>query len=144
MKHAFCVATGTICSFIAGLFGGWDHAVVTLVTFMAIDFITGLITAGVFHKSAKTENGALESRAGFKGLCRKVTILLCVVVAHRLDIENGSSYIRDGVCVAFSTNEFISIVENAGLMGIHIPPPLENAIELLKTKSKAKGKEKTE
>ncbi len=134
MKVRLCTIFGAIFSFIAGLFGGWAHAVVTLMICMAIDFITGLITAGVFHKSAKTENGALESRAGFKGLCRKVTILLCVVVAHRLDIENGSSYIRDAVCMAFSLNEAISIAENAGLMGINIPEPLINAIEILKKK----------
>lgn len=142
MKAKFCAISGALFSFIAGLFGGWDHAVVTLMICISIDFITGLITAGVFHKSAKTENGALESRAGFKGLCRKVTILLCVVVAHRLDIENGSSYIRDAVCIAFSLNEAISIAENAGLMGIHIPEPFMNAIEILKKKniSKKEGK----
>lgn len=135
MKATFCAVSGAIFSFVAGLFGGWDHAVVTLLIFMAIDFATGLIVAGVFHKSSKTENGSLESRAGFKGLCRKATILLIIIVAHRLDVELGATYIRDGVCIAFMVNETISILENAGLMGITIPPGLSNAIELLKQKT---------
>lgn len=71
MKEWICTAIGVAGSFIASMFGGWDAALATLVIFMAIDYVTGLIVAGVFHNSGKTENGALESRAGWKGLCRK-------------------------------------------------------------------------
>ena len=59
---------GCVGSVIASLFGGWDAALVTLLIFMGVDYVTGLIVAGVFHTSEKTENGALESRAGWKGL----------------------------------------------------------------------------
>lgn len=103
--------------------------------FMAIDYITGLIVAGVFHNSGKTENGALESRAGWKGLCRKGVSLLVVLVACRLDLITGTNFIRDAVVIAFVANETISIVENAGLMGINIPPAITAAIEVLKKKS---------
>ena len=65
-------------SALASLFGGWDAALKTLIIFMAIDYITGLIVAGVFKTSEKTENGALESRAGWKGLCRTGVTLLGV------------------------------------------------------------------
>ena len=58
----------------------------TLVIFMGIDYVTGLIVAGVFHNSGKTESGALESRAGWKGLCRKGMTLLIVLIACRLDL----------------------------------------------------------
>ena len=102
---------------------------------MAIDYITGLIVAGVFHNSGKTENGALESRAGWKGLCRKGVSLLVVLVACRLDLITGTNFIRDAVVIAFVANETISIVENAGLMGINIPPAITAAIEVLKKKS---------
>lgn len=61
MKEWICTVIGVAGSFIASLFGGWDAALATLVIFMAIDYITGLIVAGVFHNSGKTENGALES-----------------------------------------------------------------------------------
>ena len=107
----------------------------TLLIFMVIDYITGLVVAGVFHKSKKTENGALESKAGFKGLCKKCMILLFVLIGHRLDIAIGTAYIKDAVCIAFIVNELISIVENAGLMGISVPPPIMKAIEILNDKN---------
>ena len=135
MKDGICTAIGVVGSVIASLFGGWDAALVTLVNFMAIDYVTGLLVAGVFHNSGKTENGALESRAGWKGLCRKCITLLMVLVATRLDLVTGTNFIRDAVVIAFIANETISIVENAGLMGINIPPAITSAIEVLKKKS---------
>ena len=106
----------------------------TLLIFMSIDYLTGLMVAGIFKRSQKTKNGALESRAGFKGLCRKGVMLLIVLVACRLDIELHTTYIRDAVCIAFIVNETLSITENALLMGIPFPKALKNAIELLKAK----------
>mgnify|MGYP002558990714 FL=1 len=135
MKDGICTVIGVVGSVIASLFGGWDAALVTLVIFMAIDYVTGLLVAGVFHNSGKTENGALESRAGWKGLCRKCITLLMVLVATRLDLVTGTNFIRDAVVIAFIANETISIVENAGLMGINIPPAITSAIEVLKKKS---------
>lgn len=132
MKEGICSIIGVIGSFIASLFGGWDAALITLISFMTIDYITGLLVAGVFHKSQKTENGALESLAGWKGLCRKGVTLLIVLVACRLDLVIGSSFIRDAVVIAFVANETISIVENAGLMGVPIPSVITSAIEVLK------------
>lgn len=123
--------------FIASLFGGWDAALVTLLIFMGIDYVTGLIVAGVFHTSEKTENGALESRAGWKGLCRKGGTLLVVLVACRLDLMMGSNFIRDAVVIAFVANETISIIENAGLMGIPIPAVITRAIEVLKKRAES-------
>lgn len=136
LKDSIIPALGVIGSFIAGLFGGWDASIITLLIFMLIDFISGLVVAGVFHKSKKTETGALESRAGFKGLIKKGMIIFIVVVANRLDIQLGTTYIRDAVCIAFICNEVISIIENAGLMGLPIPAVITNAIELLKNKEK--------
>ena len=140
MKEGICTVIGVVGSFIASLFGGWDAALVTLVIFMAIDYVTGLLVAGVFHNSGKTENGALESRAGWKGLCRKCITLLVVLVATRLDLVTGTNFIRDAVVIAFIANETISIVENAGLMGINIPPAITQAIEVLKKKSDSADK----
>ena len=134
MKNGFCTMIGAIGALIASLFGGWDQALATLVIFMAMDYVTGLIVAGVFHTSQKSENGALESRAGWKGLCRKGVTLLVVLVACRLDLITGTNFIRDAVIIAFICNETISIIENVGLMGIDIPPALTAAIEVLKKK----------
>lgn len=135
MKNTLCTIIGIAGSAIASFFGGWDSAMATLILFMAIDYFTGLVVAGVFHQSPKTNTGALESRAGFKGLCRKSMVLLYVLIAHRLDLAFATTYIRDAVCIGFIANELISITENAGLMGVPIPGAIKNAIDVLKHKT---------
>ena len=133
--EGFCAAIGVFGGFIASLFGGWDDALMTLIIFMGIDYLTGILVAGVFHKSNKTEKGSLESRAGFKGLCRKGMALLIVLIGARLDMTIGSSIIRDACVVGIITNELISIIENAGLMGVPVPAILVNSIEILKKRA---------
>lgn len=136
MKLKICTLIGMLGGVISAALGGWDGALATLVTVMAIDYISGLIVAGIFHTSKKSENGALESSAGFKGLFRKGMILLIVLVAYRMDVIIGVAYIRDTVIIGFVANEVISIIENAGLMGIDLPPALKKAIDILTEKSK--------
>lgn len=135
MKGKLCMMTGMIGSFVASWFGGWDAGLATLVVFMGIDYISGIVVAGVFHKSRKTPSGALESGIGWKGLCRKGMTLLFVLIAHRLDLAIGTTYIRDAVVIGFIANELISITENAGLMGIPLPQIITKAIEILSRKS---------
>ena len=118
MKQTICTVIGVTGSIIARLFGGWDDALVTLLIFMLIDYVSGLVVAGVFKKSPKTDTGALESKAGWKGICRKGMTLLFVLIAYRLDLTIGTNYIRNAVIIAFIANETISLVENAGLMGV--------------------------
>ena len=137
-KQMICTAIGAVGSFIASIFGGWDTALVTLLIFMAVDYITGLLVAGVFHASPKSENGALESKAGFKGLIRKGLVLVVILVACRMDMLLGVNYIRDAACIAFIVNELISMVENFGLMGVPFPEPIKEAIELLQKKGDGK------
>lgn len=139
MKNMICTVFGIIGAAISSFFGGWSTGLATLLIFMGIDYLSGLIVAGVFHNSPKSDGGALESRAGWKGLVRKGMTLLIVLIGCRLDMLLGIMYIRDALVIAFILNELLSIIENAGLMGISIPKPLENAIELLREKS-----EKTE
>ena len=135
MKGKICSMIGVVGSFIASWFGGWDNGLATLIAFMAIDYASGLVVAGVFHKSNKTENGALESLAGWKGLCRKCMTFLFVLIAYRLDLAIGTTYIRDTVVIGFMANELISIVENAGLMGLPLPAVISKAIEVLTKKA---------
>lgn len=132
-KLSLIGSIGGIGAIISTLFGGWDGAMTTLIIFMGIDYLTGIIVAGVFKKSNKTEGGALESRAGFKGLCRKGGMLLIVLIAVRLDMSLGTNYLKDMVVIAFVSNEALSVVENAGLMGVPVPKKLLNAIESLKS-----------
>ena len=137
MKNIICGAVGTIGSAIAWLFGGFTMALTTLLIFMAIDYITGVIVAGVFHRSGKSQSGSLSSVAGIKGLAKKGMILLFVLIAYRLDLQIGTSYIKDAVCIAFMANELLSIIENAGLMGVPIPDVIVKGIEILKKGSSA-------
>lgn len=137
MKRVICTVVGMVGGFIASLFGGWSTGLVTLLIFMSIDYLSGLIVAGVFHNSPKTGTGTLESRAGWKGLCRKCMTLLFVLIAYRLDLALGISYIRDSVILGFMTNELISIVENAGLMGLPLPAVITKAIDVLTKKAES-------
>lgn len=133
-KFSILSILGAAGSFIASLFGGWDAALTTLVIFMAIDYVSGLIVAGVFKRSPKSENGSLESKAGWRGLCKKGMILLIVLIAVRLDMAMGTAFLKDGVVIAYIVNETISIIENAGLMGLPIPDVIRKAIDALQSK----------
>lgn len=137
MKQFICTIIGAVGSGIAALFGGWDTGLVSLLIFMGLDYVSGLVVAGVFHKSNKTATGSLESKAGWKGLCRKCMTLVFVLVAYRLDLVIETNYIRDAVIIAFMANELISLVENAGLMGIPLPAVITKAIDILQKKSES-------
>ena len=143
MLYAFVGMAGGL---IANLLGGWTSDMITLLIFMAIDFITGLLVAGVFKNSNKSDTGALNSKAGWKGLCKKCLTLFFVIIAHRLDIELGIDYIRTSAIIGFIANEAMSIVENAGLMGVPLPKVITKAIEVLKESSDAdiKGDDENE
>lgn len=133
MKDTICLIAGVIGGFIATLLGGWDSALATLVVFMGIDFVTGIVTAAM-GKSKHSESGTLNSTAGWVGLAKKFCILLMVVVGVRIDILIGTNYIRDAVCISFCLNELLSIIENTTLMGIPFPPAFKKAIDVLQTK----------
>ena len=137
VKDALCAAIGAVGAFISAFYGGWSAALTTLVIFMIVDYVTGMIVAGIFHKSEKTKDGTLESRAGWKGICRKGVSLLVVLIACRLDLLIGTNFIRDTTVIAFIVNETISIIENAGLMGVPIPAVIVSAIHVLKEKADA-------
>lgn len=136
MKATLCTVLGIVGAAIAALFGGWDMALKTLCIFMAIDYVSGLIVAGVFKASTKSESGALESRAGLKGLLRKMSMLYAVLMAYYLDRVAGTDFVRDATCMGFIANEALSIIENMGLMGVPIPEVIVNAIDVLKSKEK--------
>ena len=125
---ALCSAVGIVGAAVAEILGGWDNAIVTLIIFMGIDFILGLICALVFGRSPKSEHGGLSSSACWKGLVKKVCTLLIVVAAHYADVLLGAQYIRNAVIIAFCASELISICENAGYMGI-LPPSVQKILE---------------
>jgi toxin secretion/phage lysis holin len=129
MKEYWSTAAGVVAGLLSWLTGGFDTPILALVVCMGVDYVTGLIVAGVFHNSPKTPGGGLDSRIGWKGLARKFVTMLIVVIANLADIMLELSYIRDAVIVGFCVNECISILENAGHMGIRIPNVLRDALE---------------
>ena len=131
MKATICAAAGIVGALVASFLGGWDTALQTLVVFMAIDYVTGIIVAAGFKASSKSENGGLDSGVGLKGLLRKLAMLCGVTMAYYLDKVAGTDFVRDATCLAFVCNEGLSIIENFGLMGVPIPAPIRNAIDVL-------------
>ena len=131
MKETVCAVIGAAVGVGSWLVGGFDMSVMALMLCMGVDYATGLIVAGVFHSSPKTKGGGLDSRVGWKGLARKFVTLLIVVLANLADLLLEVHYIRDAVIAAFCANECISVLENAGLMGIRIPKVLTAALEKL-------------
>ena len=135
MKKFIISAVGMIGGLIASVYGGWTSSMTTLLIFMTVDFLSGMICAGVFRASNKTERGGLSSKVGFRGIGKKCMIMLFVLVGARLDIMLGVHYIRDAVCIAFIVNELLSIIENAGTMGLPVPKAIAGAIEVLQQRT---------
>mgnify|MGYP005786782683 CR=1 FL=1 len=133
-KNGVLAALAAAGSTVAAALGGWDAALQTLLLFMAADYLTGMLVAGVFRQSGKSEDGALDSRAGFKGLCKKGAQLVAVLVGARLDLLLGTDWARTAVVLFFLGNEGLSILENLGLMGVPLPEALKNALSVLKEK----------
>ena len=129
---------GTVAGLISGMvinyLGGWDFALETLVLFMCIDFGLGLYIAAVLHKSPKTDSGALSSHKGFVGLSKKFVVLIIIGCMNRIDIFIGVSYLRYVAIVSYMVIELVSIIENAGVMGVPIPDIVKKAIDLLNEK----------
>lgn len=133
MKETICTLFGLLGSALCWAFGGWDAAMTALVICMSVDYISGSLVALVFHNSRKSETGSYNSAYGLKGLCKKCLMLLFVIVAVQADRLMGGDFVRDAVCIGFSTNEILSIVENLGLAGIPMPQAVVKALEQLQT-----------
>ena len=120
---------------LAAFFGGIPEGLLILVALMTADYFTGITVAAVYHRSPKTENGRIESRAGLKGLLRKGAILLVVYIAQIVDVLAGTTIVLDAVILWFSLNEILSILENVALMGVEYPAIITDALEILKKKT---------
>lgn len=145
MKKEFVSSIiGIFGGMVSHFFGGWSSGITTLLIMMALDWVTGLMVAGVFKASKKTASGGLNSSIGLKGLCKKVTMLIIIIVAYRFDLILGINYIRDAAVIGLIVNEAISLFENVGLMGISIPKVIYKAIDVLKENSGEEEKENYE
>ena len=135
MKISVVTLIGLFGGILVTLFGGWDYALQALIVFMVLDYLSGMIVAGVLHKSEKTENGALSSHVGLKGIAKKVIMLFLVIAGEYADNVLQIDYFRNAVIVALVVNEMVSLIENAGLAGIEIPI-LSRAVDMLNEKNR--------
>jgi toxin secretion/phage lysis holin len=117
---------------IAFLFGAWTPMLNILVALMVIDYLSGMAAASV--------NGELKSRVGLMGIARKVFIFAMIAVSHLVDLLLNENKIEVGylamsvVITAYCINEVLSIIENAGKMGVYVPDPLTKAVSILRSK----------
>ena len=140
MKGWLLSVLAAIGGFLSWLLGGFDYAIIVLLSVIVIDYLVGTLGCLVFKTSTKTSSGGYSSSVGFKGLVKKACILLAVAVGNIVDGQIGSNFIRDSICTFFISNEIISIIENIGLMGIPLPKVIVNALEVLKSKQDHENK----
>lgn len=113
------------------LFGGWSALLGILLAFVVIDYATGVLAAGV--------EGRLSSKAGLLGIAKKVFIFVMVAIAHLVDTALGDgNLLRDATIFFYLANELLSIVENAGRVGLPVPDPIRRAVEALKERGEAR------
>lgn len=132
IKNSVLAALAAVGTFVAHALGGWDAAMQVLVALMAADYLTGILVAAVWQRSNKSATGALDSKAGFKGLLKKGMIMLLVWLGVLLDNALGAAYIRTAIIIFFIGNEGLSLLENLGLMGVPFPAFLKRALEALR------------
>ena len=115
--------------------GGCDGLLYALVLLVVVDYITGVMCAAADHK--------LSSEVGFKGICRKVLIFLLVGIGHVLDAQiiGTGSVLRTAVIFFYLSNEGVSLLENAGHLGLPIPEKLKVVLEQLHDRAEKDGNE---
>lgn len=124
---SFFGSIGTIWSFIVGTMG-W--AFPSLVIMMLLDFISGL--------SAGSKNEGLSSSKGREGFIKKIHVLIIIGAVYLMEkAVFGTQHVGDGVTIAYLIIEFISLIENAGRLGVPLGP-VENFISILKQKGDGK------
>ena len=122
------LAAASIGGALGSVVGGWDGFLYALIVFVVLDYLTGVLAAGVRKQ--------LSSEIGFKGIAKKVAIFCLVAMAHIIDsrlIQNGS-VVRTAVIFFYLSNEGISICENAAVIGLPIPEKFKDVLEQLSDK----------
>lgn len=115
--------------------GGCDGLLYALIAFVVVDYITGVMCAIADH--------SLSSEVGFKGICRKVLIFVLVGIANILDVQvvGNGSVLRTAIIFFYISNEGVSLLENAGHLGLPIPEKLKAVLEQLHDRAEEKEDE---
>lgn len=112
---------------VGAFVGRADGLLIALISFAVVDYITGVVAAAVNHK--------LDSNVGFKGIARKMFMFVLVGIGNVIDINalNGTAVLRSAIICFYLANEAISIIENAGEIGLPVPDKLKKLLEQLKS-----------
>ncbi len=132
IQFLFAVIGGWLGYFL----GGCDGLLIALLLFVITDYITGVMCAIADKK--------LSSAVGFKGICRKVLIFLLVGIANILDMQviGTGSVLRTAVIFFYISNEGVSLLENAGHLGLPIPVKIKSVLEQLHDRAEQEVKDK--
>lgn len=128
MVDVLRIAAAGIGGIATYIWGPWDALIIALVAMVIIDYITGVIKAAV--------QGKLSSAVGFRGLLKKVAIFLLVAVGVMVDrvIPATNEAVRSAIIFFYIANEGLSILENAGELGLPLPAALKKSLEKMKDK----------
>jgi len=126
------LALSAVGGWLGWFLGGADGFLYALIVFVAIDYITGVMCAIVDHK--------LSSEVGFKGICKKVLIFMMVGIGNIIDVQvlGQAGVLRTAVIFFYLSNEGVSMLENAGHLGLPIPAKLKDILEQLHDRSEDK------
>lgn len=130
MDNIFKNIMAAVCTLISFLFGDMEGLMVALIALIILDYISGVIAAAVEKR--------LSSEVGAKGIAKKIFMLLIVALANIVDINViGDGHVLKTVTVVFYIcNECISLIENAGRIGVPVPKKLLDVLEQLRDKDK--------
>ena len=128
------IAITAIGGWLGYFLGGIDGLMIALMIFMGLDYMTGVMCA--------ISDKRLSSAVGFKGICRKVLIFLLVGLANLIDIYvvKSGSVVRTAVIFFYISNEGVSLLENAGHLGLPIPVKLKAVLEQLHDRAEKEEK----
>ena len=131
-------AITAIGGWIGWFLGGVDGMLIALIVLMALDYISGVMCA--------IEDKKLSSAIGFKGICKKVLILMLVGVANIIDVNvvGSGAVLRGAVICFYLSNEGLSLLENAAYLGLPIPEKLKEILAQLHDRSEKEGTDDTD
>ena len=128
-ETVFSLCGSAAAAFFCAACGGWDVWLRALLTVIVIDYLTGVVGAVV--------QGDLDSRVGYKGICKKMMMLCVVAMAVQADNVIGTGAVLRGMAVGFYlANDSLSILENAARIGVPVPQGLVNKLEQMKDTGK--------
>lgn len=134
------VTLSTLAAWLSRLLGGWDTALSMMFLMMVLDVLTGVLCALV-KKSAKTASGGFESAAAFRGMTRKMLMIVIVMLANACDLMLGSEVCRLASIGFYAANEGMSILENAAALGVPIPKVIRKQLDGLSGEKEQKQDE---